>query len=122
MAAGPTTSMQMRRAFACAAAIAATLWPPTVSHADTVEDFYRGKQVVLLVASGGGGGYDTYARAFARHVGRHIPGNPAIIPKNLPAAGGLAAANTLYSVSPKDGAGLLLSAPMTRKPETWYPR
>ena len=103
MAAGPTTSMQMRRAFACAAAIAATLWPPTVSHADTVEDFYRGKQVVLLVASGVGGGYDTYARAFARHVGRHIPGNPAIIPKNLPAAGGLAAANTLYSVSPKDG-------------------
>src|SRR5215468_7982447 len=101
MAAGPTTSI--RGAFACSVAIAATLWPPTAIHADTVEEFYRGKQVVLLVASGVGGGYDTYARAFARHVGRHIPGNPAIIPKNLPAAGGLAAANTLYSVSPKDG-------------------
>jgi tripartite-type tricarboxylate transporter receptor subunit TctC len=103
MAAGPTTSMQAWRAIACAAAITATLWPPTVGHADTVEEFYRGKQVVLLVASGVGGGYDTYARTFARHVGRHLPGNPVIIPKNLPAAGGLAAANTLYSVSPKDG-------------------
>jgi tripartite-type tricarboxylate transporter receptor subunit TctC len=103
MAAGPTTSMQTWRAIACAAPIAATLWPPTVSQADTVEEFYRGKQVVLLVASGVGGGYDTYARTFARHVGRHLPGNPVIIPKNLPAAGGLAAANTLYAVSPKDG-------------------
>jgi tripartite-type tricarboxylate transporter receptor subunit TctC len=73
------------------------------SRAEPVEDFYRGKQIVMLVASGAGGGYDTYARAFARHVGAHIPGNPAIVPKNLPAAGGLAAANTLYSVSAKDG-------------------
>ncbi|MGZ3295662.1 MAG: tripartite tricarboxylate transporter substrate-binding protein, partial [Xanthobacteraceae bacterium] len=91
------------RAFAYAALLAASFWPWAEGRADTVEEFYRGKQVVLLVASGVGGGYDTYARAFARHLGKHIPGNPAIIPKNLPAAGGLAAANTLYSVSPKDG-------------------
>jgi tripartite-type tricarboxylate transporter receptor subunit TctC len=57
----------------------------------------------MLVASGVAGGYDTYARVFARHAARHIPGNPTLVPKNLPAAGGLAAANTLYSVSAKDG-------------------
>jgi tripartite-type tricarboxylate transporter receptor subunit TctC len=88
---------------ACAAFLAAACVIPAVAVAEPVEDFYRGKQIVLLVASGVGGGYDTYARAFARHVGAHIPGNPGIVPKNLPAAGGLAAANTLYSVSAKDG-------------------
>jgi tripartite-type tricarboxylate transporter receptor subunit TctC len=87
----------------CAALLAAACVTSTASRADPVEEFYRGKQIVMLVASGAGGGYDTYARAFARHVGAHIPGNPAIVPKNLPAAGGLAAANTLYSVSAKDG-------------------
>jgi tripartite-type tricarboxylate transporter receptor subunit TctC len=103
MTAGPTMIVPTRRAFACAALIATSFYGSAGSRAGTVEEFYRGRQVVLLVASGVGGGYDTYARAFARHVGKHIPGNPAIIPKNLPAAGGLAAANTLYSVSPKDG-------------------
>jgi tripartite-type tricarboxylate transporter receptor subunit TctC len=71
--------------------------------AETAEDFYRGKQITLLVASGVGGGYDTYARVFARHAVKHIPGQPGIIPKNLPTAGGLGAANTLYSISTKDG-------------------
>ena len=84
-------------------ALAALCALPAAVRAEPVEDFYRGKQIVMLVASGVGGGYDTYARAFARHVGAHIPGNPAIVPKNLPTAGGLAAANTLYSVSAKDG-------------------
>jgi len=71
--------------------------------AQTVADFYHGKQITLLIASGAAGGYDTYARVFARHVGRHIPGEPAIVPKNVPAAGGLTAANTLYSVAARDG-------------------
>ena len=88
---------------ACAVLLAACLLRPAIARAEPVEEFYRGKQIVMLVASGVGGGYDTYARVFARHVGAHIPGNPAIVPKNLPAAGGLAAANTLYSVSAKDG-------------------
>jgi tripartite-type tricarboxylate transporter receptor subunit TctC len=65
--------------------------------------FYRGKQINLLIASGAGGGYDAYARALARHMGRHIPGNPSIIPKNVPGAGGLIAANTLYNNTPPDG-------------------
>jgi tripartite-type tricarboxylate transporter receptor subunit TctC len=88
---------------ACAALLAAPCITAATARAEPVEEFYRGKQIVILVASGVGGGYDTYARVFARHVGAHIPGNPAIVPKNLPAAGGLAAANTLYSVSAKDG-------------------
>src|SRR5258708_31922035 len=91
------------RTVAYAALIAAASFLPAGSRADPVEDFYRGKQVVLLVASGAGGGYDTYARTFARHAGKHLPGHPAIIPKNLPAAGGLPAPNTLASVSPNDG-------------------
>ena len=50
-----------------------------------------------------GGGYDLYARTIARHLGQHIPGNPTIIPQNMPGAGGIAAANHIYSVAPKDG-------------------
>ena len=65
--------------------------------------FYRGKQINLLIASGAGGGYDAYARALARHMGRHIAGNPSIIPKNVPGAGGLIAANTLYNNTQPDG-------------------
>jgi tripartite-type tricarboxylate transporter receptor subunit TctC len=73
------------------------------ARADPVEDFYRGRDITLIIASGVAGGYDTYARVFARHFSRHIPGHPSIIPKNIPTAGGLTAANTLYSVSAKDG-------------------
>ena len=51
----------------------------------------------MLIASGVGGGYDTYARALARHMTKHIPGNPTIVPRNMPGAGGLIAANTLYN-------------------------
>lgn len=73
------------------------------AHAQTVEDFYRGKQITLLVGSGAGGGYDAFARVFARYVPRHIPGMPSIIIKNVPAAGGMAAANMLYANSDHEG-------------------
>jgi tripartite-type tricarboxylate transporter receptor subunit TctC len=81
---------------------AAACWP-TGAHAQTAEEFYRGKSITMLVGSGAGGGYDTYARIFARHMSRHIPGNPAIIAKNMPAAAGLAAASALYTTADKDG-------------------
>lgn len=71
--------------------------------ADPVADFYKGKSITMLVASGAGGGYDTYARVFARHAIKYIPGNPNIIAKNMPAAGGLAAASTLYNNVDRDG-------------------
>src|SRR5260370_5415169 len=81
---------------------AAVAWPASTL-AQTVEEFYRGKSITMLVGGGAGGGYDTYARIFARHLSRHIPGNPNIIAKNMPAAAGLAAASTLYSAADKDG-------------------
>ena len=72
------------------------------AQADPVADFYRGKSITMLVASGVGGGYDTYARVFARHATKFIPGTPNIIAKNLPAAGGLVAASTLYNNVDRD--------------------
>jgi tripartite-type tricarboxylate transporter receptor subunit TctC len=66
-------------------------------------DFFAGKQISLLIGTTPGGGYDAYARLLARHIGRHIPGNPAIIAKNMPGAGGLTLANHLYNRAPKDG-------------------
>jgi len=65
--------------------------------------FYKSKQIVMLIASGASGGYDTYARALARHMPKYIPGNPTIVPKNVPGAGGLIAANTLYNSTVPDG-------------------
>jgi tripartite-type tricarboxylate transporter receptor subunit TctC len=88
-------------------AVTALIWVaacwPVGAHAQTAEEFYRGKSITMLVGSGAGGGYDTYARIFARHMSRHIPGNPAIIAKNMPAAAGLAAASALYTTADKDG-------------------
>jgi tripartite-type tricarboxylate transporter receptor subunit TctC len=75
--------------------------------AQSVADFYRGKQVILIVAASTGGGYDTYGRAVARHLGNHIPGNPAVVVQNMPAAGGLGAANHTYNVAAKDGTVIL---------------
>ena len=63
----------------------------------------RAPQVSLLIGTTPGGGYDAYGRALARHIGRHLPGNPAVVPKNMPGAGGLALANHLYNRAPKDG-------------------
>jgi len=70
--------------------------------------FYTGKTVTLLIGFGSGGGNDIWARMVARHMGRHLPGNPTIVPQNLPGAGGLLVANQLYNVSPKDGTVIAL--------------
>ncbi|HEY6256042.1 MAG TPA: hypothetical protein VIY51_09650 [Xanthobacteraceae bacterium] len=66
--------------------------------------FFKGRQITFLIGAGAGGGYDAYYRTFARHVVHHIPGEPTIVPKNMPAASGLAAANTLYTSADRDGA------------------
>jgi tripartite-type tricarboxylate transporter receptor subunit TctC len=71
--------------------------------AQPAADFYRGKTLTLIVGYSVGGGYDTYARVLARHMTRHLPGNPSIIVQNMPGAGSLRAANYLYAVAPKDG-------------------
>jgi tripartite-type tricarboxylate transporter receptor subunit TctC len=68
-----------------------------------VEDFYKGRDVSLVVGYSAGGGYDAYARLLARYIGKHIPGNPAIVPQQMAGAGSLRAANYIYSVAAKDG-------------------
>jgi len=73
------------------------------SLAQSVEDFYKGKQVSVLIGFGPGGANDAWARALARHMGKHIPGNPTLVPQNMPGAGTLKLANHLYNVAPKDG-------------------
>lgn len=67
------------------------------------DDFYRGKRVHLIVMTSPGGGYDTYARAIARYLGKHIPGNPSIIVQNMPGAGGLIATHHLFNAAKPDG-------------------
>jgi len=85
-----------------AAAIAISLGASAGAQAP--EAFFKGRQITFLIGAGAGGGYDAYYRTFARHVVHHIPGEPTIVPKNMPAASGLAAANTLYTAAERDGA------------------
>src|SRR3954452_13944108 len=67
------------------------------AQAHAVEKFYRGNSISLVVGSGPGGSHDLYARLLARHLGRHVPGNPSVVVQNTPGAGGLRAANYLYN-------------------------
>jgi tripartite-type tricarboxylate transporter receptor subunit TctC len=75
----------------------------TVAQAQPAEEFYRGKQLRFVVGTAAGGDYDLWARLLARHIGRHIPGNPTAIVENMPGAGSLVATNHLFNVAPKDG-------------------
>src|SRR5260370_42311607 len=76
------------------------------AHAQPVESFYRGRTVTIVVGYSVGGGYDAHGRVLARHLGKHIPGNPSVVVQNMPGAGSLRAANYLYNAAPKDGATL----------------
>jgi len=78
--------------------------------ADAIADFYKNRTVTLYVGYGPGAGYDTYARTVARHLGKHIPGNPNVIVVNRPGAGSLVLTNELYNVMPKDGTAFGLVA------------
>jgi len=73
---------------------------------DSVAKFYAGKQIDLAIGSSAGGGYDTYARLIARYIGRYIPGNPTIVPQNMPGAGSNKAAGYIYSMAAKDGTAI----------------
>jgi tripartite-type tricarboxylate transporter receptor subunit TctC len=66
-------------------------------------DIFAGKPLQIIVGLGAGGGYDLWARSLARHVGKHLPGKPAVVVQNMPGAGAINAANHLYAVAPKDG-------------------
>jgi tripartite-type tricarboxylate transporter receptor subunit TctC len=84
------------------AAMVMMLVPHTVS-AQSVESFYKGQQVTMIVNSRPGGGSDSYARLVAKNLGRFLPGKPGFITKNMPGGGGLAAVNYLFSVARQDG-------------------
>src|SRR3984893_12633238 len=73
------------------------------AHADSAEDFYKGRTITVLVGYSPGGSYDSAGRVLARYMGRYIPGNPSLVPQNMPGAGTLNLVNYLYNVSPKDG-------------------
>src|SRR3954470_11868906 len=73
------------------------------------QSFYAGKSIDLLIGADAGGGYDVAGRAIARHLGRHIPGNPGIVVKNMAGASGLTMMNNLYNVAARDGTVIGLS-------------
>jgi len=103
------------------AAIAATLMQTGSAEAQApAEDFFKGQTISLVVGYRPGGGYDQSARILARHFGRHIPGNPTIVVRNMPGAGTVIAANYVNNTAPKDGtviglyADLMTIAPLLK--------
>jgi tripartite-type tricarboxylate transporter receptor subunit TctC len=97
----------LRHALILSIAIAAVAATPMAAQTD----FYAGKSIQLLIGFSAGGGYDAYGRTLARHMGRHLPGNPRLVPQNMPGAGSLKAVNYLYNVAPKDGTAIAGFAP-----------
>src|ERR1043166_5139018 len=96
------TGRRMKAAVAgCAVLLAAAgAWP---ARAQSGEGFYAGKTVTLLIGFGTGGGYDLWGRTVARHIGKHLPGKPTVVPQNMPGAGSYVAASHIYNAAPKDG-------------------
>jgi tripartite-type tricarboxylate transporter receptor subunit TctC len=92
-----------RLAGAAAAAALLLASGVTASHAQTPEQFYKGRQLTMVVYTGAGSAYDIYARLLVRHLGNHIPGKPTFIVQNMQGAGGLKAIDYLYQIAPKDG-------------------
>ena len=78
------------------------------ARAQSVAEFYKDKSVAMIIGGSPGGGFDTLARAIARHIGKHIPGNPSIVPRNMQGAGGLLAMDHLYNIAAKDGSVIAL--------------
>src|SRR5881398_409712 len=95
-----TWSRSLIVAGAAMLALAATSPAPAQ---DAVTQFYRGKQINLYIGTSAGGGYDTYARLLARRFGTYIPGNPSVVPQNMPGAGSNKLAAFMYSIAPRDG-------------------
>jgi len=93
----------LRRYLLPLALLFVSAFPFAASRAD---DFYRGKQITILVGFSAGGTYDATARLFARHLGRHLAGNPTVIVQNMPGAGSMVATMNLFHTAPKDGTTL----------------
>lgn len=89
-------------------AAAAMLAFASGAQAQSVADFYKGKTVTIYIAFSPGGTYDLFGRMVARHIGKHIPGNPTVIGSNMPGAGGLTATNFIFRSAPKDGTAMAI--------------
>jgi tripartite-type tricarboxylate transporter receptor subunit TctC len=98
--------MPFRPALPCIIAVLAIVATGPAHGQDSAEQFFRGKVVNIYVGSSAGGGYDTYGRLVARHLGKHVPGQPTIVVQNMPGAGSNKAAGYIYSVAPKDGTAI----------------
>jgi tripartite-type tricarboxylate transporter receptor subunit TctC len=99
----------MRRAAklrAGASLLLALALPCAATAANEEDEFYRGKTISLIIPIGPGGAYDTYSRLVARYLGKQLPGNPVIIARNMPGAGGTIASNHAYNLAPQDGTTL----------------
>ena len=114
--AGVQVTYELRRfcgaCFSTVAALLASIEPasaqpassPTTNTSQSAPaEFYKGRNVSIIVGFSPGGSFDLYARTLARHIGRHIPGNPSIIVQNMPGAGSLKAVDYLFSIAPRDG-------------------
>src|SRR5262249_40376133 len=93
-------SRHMERLLALIAAVGMSLGS---AHAETANEFYRGKQIRLVIGNAVGAEYDLGGRLLARHLSRHIPGHPAVIVQNMQGAAGILASNYLYNAAPRDG-------------------
>src|SRR3954471_4590022 len=89
---------------------ALTLWWPCLASGQTPAEFYRGRTIELDIGTSAGGGYDVHSRLLARHMSKHLPGNPTIVPKNVEGASGVRLSKLLYNTAPQDGTvfGILL--------------
>ena len=85
------------------AALAAAAVVLSYAPAHAQDPFYKSRTISLIVASNAAGGYDTYGRLLARHIGKHLAGNPGVVVQNMPGAGGIRGANHLYNVAARDG-------------------
>ena len=103
--------MQGHRVSFVAAFSAAIIGLATPAAAQTPEPFYAGKTIDFVIGYPPGGSNDTLGRLVARHLGKHIPGKPTVVPKNMPGAGSFLAVNTVFNVSPKDGTVIGIGAP-----------
>jgi tripartite-type tricarboxylate transporter receptor subunit TctC len=94
------------RLLAAVGGIAALALTSPSAFAQTPEEFFKGKTITVYIGFGPGGTYDLFGRMVARHIGKHIPGNPNVIGSNMPGAGSFTATNWLYRAAPKDGTAL----------------
>jgi tripartite-type tricarboxylate transporter receptor subunit TctC len=101
----------VRRAVQAALCFAAIATASGTAAAQTPEEFYRGKTIDFVIGYPPGGSNDVWSRLLARHIGKHIPGKPSVVPKNMPGAGSFLTVNQIFNVLPKDGTIIGIGAP-----------